>query len=626
MSLRLPAVRATTPLNNFSVGAIDDATNIIAPFSSRGPSNCDMTAKKPEVVAPGIMIYSSYKGGTYRSMTGTSMAAPFIAGMVALLRQYNPEATVDEIKNAIIQSCRDLGDPGEDNDYGYGLPDAEKAIEYLPVPARPEVYIDAQVTGGDGIADPGETVDLFVRLNIPSMTFDSLSGMVESNDSRAQIISNRTLFLFEKGLAYSMNIAPFVISLDRNMINGESIPLNLILQFPYAQEPDTLNLSLTVGRAPRGNIITHVTPELKFTVSDFGQFGMGANSIYSAGGEGFKFEGSGNILYEAGIIVGRSPLQLSSSVRDSLGRADQSDFTPSQPLATGYPDGGDEFVSHSKFVDTHSEIPIPITIGQTVITYDQMDNNDFAIIKYSLINESIDNITGLYFGFLTDFDLNSTGDRAGLTFDGKLFYQTGDSLVIGILPLSNASGVLTVDNTSGKKTLTGQQKFDYIARRGTEINDTTPADIMTIHSFGPFNITPYDTAKVDFALIAAKDLPSLTASATKVMAKYLGATDVDDNHAVLPGAFELYQNFPNPFNPATTIMFDMPRTEKVTLTIYNILGQEICTPYNSMAQAGRHTVVWNGLDNSGQPVASGLYLYRLTSESSSMIRKMMLLK
>jgi len=626
MSLRLPAVRATSPLNTFAIGAIDDATDIIAPFSSRGPSSCDTSAKKPEVVAPGIQITSSYKDGAYRTLSGTSMAAPFIAGMAALLRQYNPNTTVDEIKNAIILSSRDLGDPGEDNDYGYGLPDAEKAVQYLPVPSRPEVYVDAQITGGDGIADPGETIDLFVRLNIPSMVFDSLTGSIISADSKAKILSDRTVFVFERGSAYSMNISPFVISIDRNMINGVSIPLNLVLQFPYEQGFDTLSLNLAVGRIPNGNMITHATSELKLTVSDFGQFGMGANSIYPAGGEGFKFEGSENLLYEAGIIVGRSPLQLSSSVRDSLGRADQSDFTPLNPLSTSYPDNGGGFLSHSKFFDTRSTIPIPITIDQTVITYDKMDEDGFVIVKYSLINESNENLTNLYFGFLTDFDLSANGDEAGLIWNDELFYQAGDSIAIGILSLSSPSGIITLDNGPDKNTLTDQQKFNYISHHGAEINDSLPADLMVIHSFGPFNISPYDSAKVDLALIVGKDISSLTASASKALAKYLGSTDVDENYATLPTNFELYQNFPNPFNPVTTIMYDLPKAGKISISIYNILGQEICALYDDMASAGRNIVAWNGLDSFGEPVASGLYLYRLKSESTSMTKKMILLK
>ncbi|MFZ1682556.1 MAG: S8 family serine peptidase, partial [Candidatus Zixiibacteriota bacterium] len=107
-TIRNPANRASTPLNSFCVGAIG-LDGKIADFSSRGPSSCDATQIKPEVVAPGLSIRSSTKGGGYAYMSGTSMAAPYIAGMVALCRQYNPDATVEQIKTAFIRAAQDLG-------------------------------------------------------------------------------------------------------------------------------------------------------------------------------------------------------------------------------------------------------------------------------------------------------------------------------------------------------------------------------------------------------------------------------------------------------------------------------------------------------------------------------------
>jgi subtilisin family serine protease len=125
-TLRSPADRASTPINSFAVGAISNSKTI-ANFSSRGPSSCN-GAIKPEVVAPGVRVRSSYRGG-YTDMSGTSMAVPYIAGLAVLYRQYDPDASVEEIKNAIINSCIDLGPLGEDNAYGYGLPDASRLLD-----------------------------------------------------------------------------------------------------------------------------------------------------------------------------------------------------------------------------------------------------------------------------------------------------------------------------------------------------------------------------------------------------------------------------------------------------------------------------------------------------------------
>jgi len=129
-SLRSPADRATSPLNCFSVGATETAFPYpITDFSSRGPSNCGGPyVIKPEVVAPGRDIYSAQPGGGYQLHSGTSMAGPHVAGVVALMRQANPDLDVTSLKEILMTSALDLGDPGEDNSYGHGFIDAYAAV------------------------------------------------------------------------------------------------------------------------------------------------------------------------------------------------------------------------------------------------------------------------------------------------------------------------------------------------------------------------------------------------------------------------------------------------------------------------------------------------------------------
>lgn len=129
-SLRSPADRAATPTNCFSVGStIQTSPFTISSFSSRGPSGCGGAfAIKPEIVAPGDNIYSvNYMGG-YTTMSGTSMAGPHIAGVVALMRASNPDIDVITIKEQLMATAIDLGNPGEDNTYGHGFVDAYAAV------------------------------------------------------------------------------------------------------------------------------------------------------------------------------------------------------------------------------------------------------------------------------------------------------------------------------------------------------------------------------------------------------------------------------------------------------------------------------------------------------------------
>jgi hypothetical protein len=94
----------------------------------------------------------------------------------------------------------------------------------------------------------------------------------------------------------------------------------------------------------------------------------------------------------------------------------------------------------------------------------------------------------------------------------------------------------------------------------------------------------------------------------------------------IPGNFVLKQNFPNPFNPTTTITYDLYKSANVILKIYNSSGQEINTLVNKKQAPGSKQVVWDGRDSNGYQVASGIYLYKLQAGSSIQTRKMILLK
>ena len=104
------------------------------------------------------------------------------------------------------------------------------------------------------------------------------------------------------------------------------------------------------------------------------------------------------------------------------------------------------------------------------------------------------------------------------------------------------------------------------------------------------------------------------------------ALSLDENLAI-PTQFALHQNYPNPFNPSTQISFDVPEgSELVRLNIYNILGKKVSTLLNNVVNPGRHKVEWNAKDNEGNPVASGIYFYELSSSSFTARKKMLLIR
>lgn len=100
--------------------AATDSNNIRAPWSSDGP--------EVAVAAPGVSIYSTYKGGGYSTLSGTSMASPHVAGAVALVLASNPSLTPDGVRTKLQNTAYDLGTPGQDPYYGFGLIDAYAAV------------------------------------------------------------------------------------------------------------------------------------------------------------------------------------------------------------------------------------------------------------------------------------------------------------------------------------------------------------------------------------------------------------------------------------------------------------------------------------------------------------------
>jgi flagellar hook assembly protein FlgD len=98
--------------------------------------------------------------------------------------------------------------------------------------------------------------------------------------------------------------------------------------------------------------------------------------------------------------------------------------------------------------------------------------------------------------------------------------------------------------------------------------------------------------------------------------------------ALLPKAFAMSQNYPNPFNPSTTIAYDIPEGDnvQVQLNVYNMRGQLVRTLVNESKSEGSYQIQWDGSDNYGRRVSSGVYFYRIKAGEFSKTRKMVILK
>jgi hypothetical protein len=201
----------------------------------------------------------------------------------------------------------------------------------------------------------------------------------------------------------------------------------------------------------------------------------------------------------------------------------------------------------------------------------------------------------------------------------------------------------TVDLSTGATTLIGV------------FPDNTPVDGLGILSvrlpwIEPLplkgNIAPGDSAKIylswygipspdgkgkiydGYLSILSNDpaLPIMNVHASLEVKEKSIWTGIDHGNSNIPFTYLLHQNYPNPFNPTTTIKYDIKEPGTVRLKIYNTIGQEVKTLINGYETAGYKSVIWDGKDNSGNAVSSGLYVYRIEAGKYIQCHKMLLVK
>jgi len=196
---------------------------------------------------------------------------------------------------------------------------------------------------------------------------------------------------------------------------------------------------------------------------------------------------------------------------------------------------------------------------------------------------------------------------------GKLGKTSGTYGVIGALVYAaNANGTIygyDVTDENGSYAIAGAAPGSYTLFVDAP-GFTSSSSVLASPTYGmDVKGTPQGASGMNF---------SLSSVATSV--------EQDQSSALVPSQYALEQNYPNPFNPTTQILFSLPNSERVSLTIYNLIGQKIATLVDGTMAAGSHVVTWNGRDSRGMQLPSGVYFYRLESPGFSAARRMLMLK
>ncbi len=196
--------------------------------------------------------------------------------------------------------------------------------------------------------------------------------------------------------------------------------------------------------------------------------------------------------------------------------------------------------------------------------------------------------------------------------------------------------VLEVDSTKvptalnnhlyGMEALTPNTQAQSIYVWSSEYADNTPQGAFNGSSVGyAYYGNDYQVVVLSVPLYYVK--PNQAKSfLTYVLHNKFNEPLANDNPEIASPTISLSQNYPNPFNPDTRIEFSLDKEQQIELTVFNIKGQKVTTLYKGTKSSGHHFQVWNGKDNTGKPVASGLYFYKLETKTQTVNKKMILIK
>lgn len=637
-TIRNPADRALTNIDCFAVGNLNDSTEAIANSSSRGPSTCQPGAIKPNVVAPGYSIRSSLPNNIYGNLTGTSMAAPHVSGLVALMREKNPNATVDQIKTAILNSANNLGQSIPNNDIGWGSIDCMAALNALSaVNSTPNLKVYSfdhlPINAGDTV------VGSLVLKNLGASVSTVSIGLVDNNPALTIINGSAGFGTIAAGATVQSTTDLEVIVSDT--VTPGTI-LSLDMNISGSSYITTAKLYFLVEPKLERSFVTHNSGKVQFSLSNFGTYGLGLGSFVPIGGAGFKYRTSeliafdtvDNDLFECGLMIASNFTKVSDGVRNLAAEPD-GDFKllPSEPFAiTVAPDNSRE-MSSARFSDERSENPIGLEIMQNSYAFYNDPYQDGIILEYIIKNTSGSTLPAVDVGLYADWDVPYYSKDAGGYFDADkitwIAYNSGSTF-------SNYRGIKIIKGaTSTSYTHTvdiidfGGDGFTEIEKINALSNGFSSAatytngqnDLLQVVA-SRLIMSPGEIDTVTFAITAGQTYALLLNATNQISIAYQGViTDVPgEGGNLLPENYTLHQNYPNPFNPMTVISFDLPRASNYNLEIYNINGRKVKS-FENTAPAGTVKLEWDATGKS-----SGIYLYKLTAGEFSASKKMLLLK
>ena len=639
----------TTPYTSLggvvAVGGMGYKNNNVYTLSSWGPVKWDdiepwndwpyspgSGLTKPDVAAPGTNVNSLQKPSGYTGDTwsGTSMACPHAAGVAALMLEKNPSLSPYDIDRIMEQTATDLGTVGKDNTFGSGYINAFAAVSAVTTALTPHlIWTDITYDpSGDGVFDPGETADIVFELTNNSSIVDATgvtATLTVTGDPYVSVVDGNGSFgtITMNGGTGDNSGDVFTLNCTGGAPQGYEFMADLTVSAQNGYQR-VFDVKMLVGLP---HYRTHNVGAVSGTVTDQGAIGyMSSDQIE---GDGFGLTGGGSGLYIGTLWAGTDLNYMCARGYPETPQEWEFSSSPNgrvRDLGAGTSDQDFQAI----FTDAGHASSKPVVVTQNSYAWAAAPNDDFIMIKYVIRNDSGSTINNYYAGIFCDWDIGSySTNEGGTDVTRRLAYMYSAGGVY--------YGVALLDpQTSANETLLKNETYVYPLGhvedsmkdrhlKGIITTSTSdgPNDWSALTSAGPFTIAPGGEIEITFAMVRGDDLADLQSNTDAAQA----INDLSPVAELIPvKVFGLDQNEPNPFNPSTSIKFTVAREGHVELSIYDLSGRKVRNLISGSYGVGEHSTSWDGRDDAGSQMPSGIYVYKYKNGERQMSRKMTLLK
>jgi len=229
--------------------------------------------------------------------------------------------------------------------------------------------------------------------------------------------------------------------------------------------------------------------------------------------------------------------------------------------------------------------------------------------------------------------LKTTGSVDNVRIKIEPYYSDDKNFIIVPIELQNSSNVKAIqfemkypaEKVEYNGFSTGSIAKEFTALHNVPVNGTLLVAMASARPLQGDGRVVEVRFRVKEKLSQLPDFQLVKFMANETVLKSDDVTGMEDTEGI-PTTYDLSQNYPNPFNPVTTIKYQIPKAGRVTLTIYNILGQNVIMLVDRVMPAGYYQVQWNGVNQRGVPVSSGIYIFRMQAGTFSDTRKMLFVK